>query len=177
MTSTIFYLRANELQGGRNVAMSMHEWAIKWGVPFAALRDLEHEVFNMSPAADPEDVSSEAAAQAQVRLEASEKGCRLWRNNVGVLPDATGRPVRYGLANDSKQLNTVIKSSDLIGIRPILIGPRHIGQVIGQFIGREMKAPGWSFTGSKRESAQLEWAKCINALGGDAKFATGRGTL
>ena len=37
----------------------------------------------------------------------SEAGCLVWRNNVGVLPDANGRPIRYGLGTGS---------SDLVGI-------------------------------------------------------------
>jgi len=39
----------------------------------------------------------------------SEAGCLAWRNNVGVLPDANGRPIRYGLGTGS---------SDIIGICP-----------------------------------------------------------
>lgn len=37
----------------------------------------------------------------------SAAGCLVWRNNVGVLPDASGRPIRYGLGTGS---------SDLVGI-------------------------------------------------------------
>lgn len=120
---------------------------------------------------------SEAWAQNEIRLEASEKAVRLFRNNVGVLEDKKGRPVRYGLANDSAQLNHVIKSADLIGVRPVLIEPWHVGLIVGQFVSREVKAPGWQYTGAGREEAQLAWAQLINSCGGDASFATGRGTL
>ena len=37
----------------------------------------------------------------------SAAGCLIFRNNTGVLPDRTGRPIRFGLA---------VGSSDLIGI-------------------------------------------------------------
>jgi hypothetical protein len=37
----------------------------------------------------------------------SVAGCLVWRNNVGGLPDANGRPIRYGLGTGS---------SDLVGI-------------------------------------------------------------
>jgi hypothetical protein len=42
-------------------------------------------------------------------LALSEAGCLIWRNNVGVLPDRNGVPIRFGLC---------VGSSDLIGIAP-----------------------------------------------------------
>ena len=120
---------------------------------------------------------SESGILSDIRLEASERGSRLWRNNVGATYTAQGDFIRYGLANDSKQLNTAIKSADLIGIRPILITQAHVGQVIGQFISREVKRPDWKWRGTPAEKAQLAWADLIMSLGGDACFAIGRGTL
>lgn len=122
-------------------------------------------------------MTSEAAVQAQVRLEAARKGLRLWRNNVGVLTDERGVPVRYGLANDSKQLNSVVKSGDLIGWRPVLITPAHLGITIAQFVSRECKRVGWTYKGDAREQAQLRWAEMIIADGGDAAFCCGQETL
>lgn len=119
----------------------------------------------------------EAAVLNEIRLEASQLGGRLWRNNVGALATPSGQFIRFGLANDSAQLNSSIKSADLIGIRPILITPDHLGMTIGQFISREVKHPGWKYTGTQRERAQLAWAELINSLGGNACFATTRGTL
>ena len=58
---------------------------------------------------------SEAAVQAAIRIRASELGVRLFRNNVGACVDETGRVIRYGLANDSAQLQKRLKSSDLVG--------------------------------------------------------------
>lgn len=120
---------------------------------------------------------SEAWASSMVRLEASSKGILLFRNNVGALQDKTGRLVRYGLANDSDKVNDVLKSGDLIGVRPVLIQPHHVGHTLGQFVSREMKEPGWQYTGDEHEVAQLQWANLINSAGGDARFATGEGTL
>jgi hypothetical protein len=119
----------------------------------------------------------EAGILSEVRLEASEKGCRLWRNNVGATYTDKGHFIRYGLANDSAQLNAVLKSADLIGIRPIVITPAHVGKIIGQFVSREIKQSNWRYTGTDREKAQLSWAELIISLGGDACFATGKGTL
>lgn len=159
--------------------MKLYAWAARWGIPPQAIAEL-CDVYGLD--GTPGDASfagkkSEAFAQSQIVLEGARKGVRLWRNNVGVLEDRTGRPVRYGLANQSKQENEVIKSGDLIGIRPVAITPAHVGQVIGQFVSREAKEPGWKYSETPRELAQLRWAEMINSLGGDACFATGEGTL
>lgn len=158
--------------------MTLNAWAIKWGVPAAALHDLQQrfglhgvEAVHVIPGA------SESAVQSRVRLEAADKGMRLFRNNVGVLSDDKGRPVRYGLANDSPGINRMIKSADLIGINPITIGPEHVGRRLGQFVSREVKAGNWRYGGTERELAQLRWAELIASLGGDAAFACGEGTL
>jgi hypothetical protein len=158
--------------------MTLEQWAIKNHVSFDALHELR-EMLGLNGADVPDDAvgKSEAYAQSVVRLEAAKRGIRLWRNNVGVLNDDTGRPVRYGLANDSKEVNRIIKSADLIGIRPVLITQAHVGSRIGQFVSREVKKPGWRYTGADREAAQLAWAQLILSLGGDAGFATGEGSL
>jgi hypothetical protein len=160
--------------------MKLHAWAARWNIPHAAIVELQGMYgLNGTPGDDGAAVKgkSEAYAQSQVVLEAARKGVRIWRNNVGVLEDKTGRPVRYGLANQSKEINAVLKSGDLIGIRPVVITPALVGHTIGQFVSREIKEPGWHYTETEREAAQLRWAELINSLGGDACFATGEGTL
>lgn len=158
--------------------MNLTTWAIKWGVSHVALADL-HNALGLDGAGVADDIkgSSEAAVQAAIRLEAAAKGMRLWRNNVGALKDDRGVPVRYGLANDSKQVNDVIKSGDLIGCRPVLITPAHLGTTIGQFVSREVKRPGWQYCGDAHEEAQMRWAMHVCMLGGDGGFASGVGTL
>ena len=117
---------------------------------------------------------NESTVQAQVRLLASTQGWRLWRNNVGVLIDSRGVPVRFGLANDSKQVNSQVKSGDLIGIRPVLITPDMVGRTIGQFVSRECKRQGWVLNlYDARDEAQMRWIEVVSSLGGDAKFTTG----
>lgn len=113
----------------------------------------------------------------RVKLEAARKGVHLWRNNVGGIYAADGTFFRYGLANESKKINAIIKSADLIGIRPIVITEAMVGLTIGQFISREIKAPDWKYRGTERERAQLAWAELILSLGGDASFATNEGTI
>lgn len=154
--------------------MNLSSWAAKYGIPNAAIAELVELV---GATAQPRDDTSEAAVLAQVRLEASEKGMRLYRNNVGACYDDKGNFIRYGLANDSEKLNKAVKSGDLIGIRPVLITPAHVGQVIGQFVSRECKRGNWRYTGTDREQAQLAWNMHIAALGGDAAFCNGRGSL
>ena len=78
-------------------------------------------------------MSNEAVIQSQVRLAAAQRGITLWRNQSGACYDETGRLIRYGLANDSAQLNRRMKSSDLIGITPILVEPYHVGRALGVF--------------------------------------------
>jgi hypothetical protein len=112
----------------------------------------------------------EAKIQKELRVIASQKGFRLWRNNVGVAYDNRNVPVRFGLANDSAAMNSSIKSSDLIGIKPIVIQPHHVGSVFGQFVSLECKRFGWEFKGTKRETAQKRWIDLINEFGGYAKF-------
>ena len=102
---------------------------------------------------------TESGVSSIIRLEASQLGYRLWRNNVGALQTPAGQFIRFGLANDSPQLNKAIKSADLIGIKPILITHAHVGLTIGQFISREIKHEGWKYTGADREKAQVAWAE------------------
>lgn len=153
-------------------------WAQRHGISAAALADLAALVVPPPPAdAVPVASDSEAYAQSLVRLEAAQRGAYLFRNNVGVLQDENGRPVRYGLANDSKALNERLKSSDLIGFRRLTITPDMVGRDVAQFMSREVKARGWTWTGSPREQAQANWINLVLANGGDACFATGEGTI
>lgn len=157
--------------------MNLHQWANRWGIPPEAITDLKREMgcVNTDPA--PAVGLSETAVQTNIRLEASRKGARLWRNNVGVLTDDRGVPVRYGLCNESKKMNQTIKSSDLIGIRPVTITPDMVGSIIGQFVAREVKEGKWRYSGNGREEAQLRFIELVISLGGDACFANGEGTL
>lgn len=156
--------------------MTLQEWAARWGVPWQAIQELA--AVNTGAVVEPSrPITSESALQSLVRLEAGRKHIHLWRNNVGVLLDKTGRPVRYGLANESAALNEVVKSADLIGIEKVLIKPDDVGKIIGRFVSRECKRPDWVFTGKPEELAQLQWATTINAYGGNAAIVNSEGTL
>lgn len=152
--------------------MNVNEWAARWAIPQQAIAELA-EINGTQFEANTKPGLSEAAVQNNVRLQASREGGRLWRNNVGQYTDDRGVPVRYGLCNDSKKLNSKIKSSDLIGIKPITVTPEMVGQTVGLFYARECKPAGWSYTGTAREEAQLAFINLILSLGGDAAFTTG----
>lgn len=158
---------------------AIYNWAHRWNIPHAALQELSAQFGITADVKFSGELKerSEAAVQVVIRLEAARKGLKLWRNNVGVLLDATGRPVRYGLANDSPALNKAIKSGDLVGWRPVIVTPAHVGSKIAQFVSRECKRPGWSYTSTEHEQAQFRWIETLVADGGDACFATGEGTL
>lgn len=157
---------------------NLYAWAKRHNIRHAALHELMTE-FGITASGTSE--LSESAVQTNIRLEASRLGIKLWRNNVGagkVLADnGTESFIRWGLANESKQMNKLVKSGDLIGIRPVTITQAHVGTVIGQFVSREAKHGAWSYSGTDREVAQLAWISLVNAMGGDAAFANGEGTL
>lgn len=162
-----------------NMNQAIYQWAIRHHVSMQALNELQ-SIFGMHGDHDlPANVkgTSESAVQVAVRLEAANKGMRLFRNNVGAMIDARGVPIRYGLANESKQVNEAIKSADLIGWKSLTITSEHIGQRMAIFVSRECKKVGWRYTGDKHEQAQLAWAQLVVSAGGDAAFCTGTGTL
>jgi len=118
-------------------------------------------------------MTSEAELQQQVRLEAARRGTPLWRNNNGACFDETGRLIRYGLGNDSAKLSKVWKSSDLIGIYPVMITPAHVGMTLGVFYAAEVKHPGWHLTpGDKRAQAQSAFGQTVIEHGGIFRFLT-----
>ena len=106
-----------------------------------------------------------------VRLGASLMGSVLCRNNVGVLKDSRGIPVRYGLANESKAQNSYLKSSDYIGWSKVTITPDMVGTTVAVFTSIETKAEQWVFGGTERELAQERWINTVKEAGGLAGFA------
>ena len=123
---------------------------------------------------------SESPAQAATRRWYAERGTRLFRNNVGVLLNKHGIPVRYGLANDSPKMNKLIKSGDLIGWTPRLITPDMVGDHIAQFTSIEQKPLDWvmpgvgpierngKLTAYGHVMAQLRGANMVRSEGGIA---------
>ena len=161
----------------------LDEWAKEFGVPPAAIAELRRRMGLEGSAAMPAPDTnagapgSEARQQGLIRLAAAENGLWLTRNNVGALLDERGLPVRYGLANESPAQNKAVKSGDLIGVWPKLIGPHMVGQVIGQFVSVEVKEEKWRYTGKGREVQQKAWADFVTSKGGVAMFANSPGSF
>lgn len=156
----------------------LEQWAAAEGIGAAALARLA-AMYAADSGTDMGTGKAESYVQSAVRLEGPRCGVLLMRNNVGALLDDRGVPVRYGLMNDTAALNKKIKSSDLIGIRRLLITPAHVGKIVGQFTARECKRDGWVLRngGDAHERAQMEFLNLVNAWGGDAKFASGPGSM
>lgn len=100
---------------------------------------------------------SEHIIQQRILLAHGSGSVRLWRNNVGTLPDRQGRPVQFGLCKGS---------SDLIGLRTITIGPEHVGQTMAVFAAVEVK----SATG-RATPEQRAFIDTVQAMGGLAGIA------
>lgn len=154
------------------------QWAARWGVPLEAIRDLESQMGLYST--EPGHVvqgTSEAAVQAHARLEAAKLGARLLRNNSGAYdpkhPPSPG--TRWGLGNESKAQNEVMKSSDLIGLLPGQFRDFHTLEpvTVGQFWAVEVKERGWQYTGTPRERAQLAFGELVIKFGGRFQFYAG----
>lgn len=115
---------------------------------------------------------SESEVQQLIQMEAARRNCLLMRNNSGAFKDNTGRLIRFGLDNTSASRNKVIKSSDLIGIRTVIVTPEMVGQTIGIFTAIEVKKEGWTRPTNEREFAQMHFIDFILQRGGVAGFAS-----
>lgn len=156
---------------------SLLNWASRHGVSVDALRELQ-QLFIPPVTRRQTRHASEAHVDSLISLEASEKDILWMRNNVGACQDKTGRVIRYGLLNESKQMNEQTKSPDRVGIRRVVVTPDMVGGVIGQFVAREIKHATWTGrTLSPHEQAQLRCLQLFTLYGADASFANGTGTL
>lgn len=90
-----------------------------------------------------------------IQLELSKNpGIRLFRNNVGVLRDENGTPVRYGLCTGS---------SDLIGWTAVTITPSMVGRKLAIFTAQEVKTEAGRVT-----AEQTAFLSCVKKAGGIA---------
>ena len=137
--------------------MTFDQWVQTYQIPPRAVAALYSIVLPMSSITS----TSETATQNLIRVEAAKYGFAMWRNNSGAVTTDDGRHIRFGVGNDSKKLNEIWKSPDLIGI-----GPN------GRLVGCEVKRPNWRAPETNRDRAQLNAINQINALGGIGFFAT-----
>ena len=97
---------------------------------------------------------SEHEIQQRIRLACGRGPVRLWRNNTGALVDQQGRFVRFGLCKGS---------SDLIGLRSLVVTPEMVGQRIAQFVALEIKSP--QGVVSPEQKAFLQLVRQLGGLG------------
>lgn len=118
----------------------------------------------------------EAEASQVVRLRAAAWGSRVFRNNSGVLVNEVGVPVRFGLGNESKKVNSELKTSDFIGWTPIVITQEMVGKTVAVFTAIEAKPVGFKIKSAypvkSREYAQLNFINMVKNAGGISGFAS-----
>ena len=90
--------------------------------------------------------------QQRIRLACGRGPVRLWRNNTGALVDQQGRFVRFGLCKGS---------SDLIGLRSLVVSPEMVGQRLAQFVALEIKTARGVISPEQRAFLEL-----VEQLGG-----------
>lgn len=84
---------------------------------------------------------------------------RMFRNNVGKLPDpTTGRWVEFGVGGKG--------GGDLLGWRTITVTPEMVGQQVAVFTSIEVKAPS-----GRLRPEQEQWLKVVRGAGGIAGVA------
>ncbi len=101
----------------------------------------------------------EADFMRQLQVEASERGERLFRNNVGIVKDVDGAYIRFGL---------VVGSGDLIGWRPVVITQAMVGSTIAQFTSVEVK-----IGKNKLTKEQESWHYAVIRAGGFSEVVYG----
>lgn len=108
--------------------------------------------------------SNETAGVLRPILDTFCRGAtRLWRNNVGVLTDRTGRPVAYGLGSEGGR--AMPGTSDAIGLHTITITPEMVGRQVAVFTAIEVKDQ------AGLTDAQRRFLLAVHNLGGIAGCA------
>lgn len=156
--------------------VDLFRWAEEHGVSGEALLELF-----TPPIAESKGFTggenTETSIQKRIVLATNTTRSLLLRNNSGAFKNSTGRFVRFGLGNESAKVNARFKSSDLIGVTPVLIEPCHVGRTFGVFTAVETKAPGWNYRPTEREKAQKYFLEVFAARGAICCFASKPGTF
>lgn len=107
---------------------------------------------------------TESDLYPRAMLIATERGDRLFRNNVGLFKTLNHEcPECAKRKDDVRYVRTglCVGSSDLIGWRSVTITPDMVGMTIAQFVGLEAKKARKNPT-----TEQLAFAKTLNLAGG-----------
>lgn len=108
----------------------------------------------------------ESDIMRSIQLAYSRGDTRLMRNNVGVLYDKRGIPVTFGLGTGT---------SDLIGLKSVIITPDMVGRKLAVFIGIEVKTS----TGRTTDAQDLflDMLRTMGALHGVARTVDQAGEI
>jgi len=101
---------------------------------------------------------AETPYMRRLALQLTERGARVFRNNVGFLKDRFGNLVKYGVCNPG--------GSDLIGWKSIVITPDMVGKKAALFVAVEVKA--WDGTSTEE---QEDFQRAVRDAGGIALLA------
>lgn len=103
--------------------------------------------------------NAETNLQAQIwKAVSTAPDVRLFRNNVGTCKAADGRFVRFGLCTGS---------SDLIGLKSVVITPDMVGQRVAVFCAVEVKTPKGRVT--EEQQRFLDFVKRSGGIAGVAR--------
>jgi hypothetical protein len=111
----------------------------------------------------------EAPILAATRLEASNLGGRLFRNNRGLFYTMSGSKTRAGLEADG--------ASDLIGGFPVVVTPEMVGHTVFIFTAVETKKSAWTAPKGETEEQQQKFINFVNKMGGIAFFLNNANNL
>lgn len=106
-----------------------------------------------------EKPKSEKEIQSGIMVALSNAHCLIWRNTIGMLKDAKGHFIRYGIGGAG--------GSDLLGYLPIHITADMVGRKMGIFVAVEVKRPG-----KKPTPEQENFLRVVRENGGLAGMAT-----
>jgi hypothetical protein len=117
---------------------------------------------------------SERAIQNEVLLALADLGMTGWRQNVGT--GWAGKAIKRAdgsvLIQDARPLHAGLckGSSDIIGLRPVIITDAMIGKTLAQFVALEIKQPGQSPTPEQRHflafvSERGGFARVVRSVG------------
>lgn len=119
---------------------------------------------------------SERRIQSEILLALSDHGITGWRQNVGT--GWAGKATKHAdgsvTIQDARPLHAGLcrGSSDIIGLREIVITPEMVGQTIAQFTALEVKQPGRYPTPDQRHFLDV-----VTARGGFARVVRAVGDL
>ena len=118
-------------------------------------------------------MKSEDSVTKEVKLDLSINfKCVLSRNNRGAyICSKTGRLIRFGFMNETKEIGRKNRSSDEIGWTPVVITQSMVGHTLPVFTAIEMKKEGYKPSGKKdteHYNAQQAFCNAVTKHGGIA---------